>query len=346
MGFSDNTENGFAVLSGQLPSHLRPGETKVGGTSTGAYPRNRASLIGFTAPTVTYDKIRTLQTKVIPLDADVRKNVPTTAPFYAAWSLWFDDFERFYTLYGPVDAPGHAQGVFISDELAAKTSAYWRDYQQLYDTYSAQKTAQGKPVPPPSIPKGSEPTVPPDNKGGGGGGGWSLPWWFWVGGTLVLGTALYVGYRYLKMQAGLAGRLVGGGGAASDVPRGVASRDGYILREPPPPVHDSGDPFAPKTGRDPMFSLAAHASQPVVYRPYEHPHVVATHGGYPTGGPAPHALHVARQISHDPQLRATYAEATPMRHPPPRAAYGGYRRDPEPGWGGGSEDGYDDLEED
>ena len=158
---------------------------------------------GYTAPGITYDKMRQMQNgSARPLDNDIKTNVidPT---FRAAWTAWYEQaWLPFYEKFAGADPSSLARlrATFTSDEVAARAEAYRQQLADFYVSYPKQRTAAGQLVPPPS---GASPAL----VGGATSSALTLPWWVWgigIAGVAGVGYLAYTQVRDLQnKKAGL-----------------------------------------------------------------------------------------------------------------------------------------------
>lgn len=161
-------------------------------TAGQSVPAN-AAIIGFTAPTTTYDRMRSLQGEAAHLDANVQLYIPKASPLYAAWTAWYrDSWGPFYKKYASEDYSTWSRlgAAFSSDDLATMELQYENQFRSLLDDYNRQPTAQGHSQSP-STPNTAD-------QARGASGTFALPWWFWVGTTVAVGGVGYFLYQRYK----------------------------------------------------------------------------------------------------------------------------------------------------
>lgn len=249
------------------------------------------AVVGWTNPTITYDSQRRIDREAAMLDGLIRANV-IDEPFRAAWQTWYEgNWKPFFAKYAGDDSLipyGKLGAVASSDAIARETETQSQYLNGFVADYNRQRTRTGQLVPQTRVPPLEQPLVEGDKKESG----WTLPWWAWMlGGVAVVGVG-YWGYRkYQQAQQakktiyeGVLPNLIGPGLAKSAQ---EANRDpdfgyGYV---PAPPTYPMMAPLAPRQPRPEapppvtLKTMADYASDPraampVVYRPYEHPHVV------------------------------------------------------------------------
>jgi hypothetical protein len=142
-------------------------------------------VVGWTPPTVIYDKMRHVDMAAKEMNALILANVRSTS-LRSAWVAWYDNWENFFEKYQGTFAKLGA--VFYTDDLARQAEDYRRTFESFRATYAAERDDKGQPLPPPIAPI---PAVlqPGDTKKEEEKKGWSLPWWVWVmgGAGVVVG---------------------------------------------------------------------------------------------------------------------------------------------------------------
>lgn len=163
--------------------------------------RSRADVVGFVAPTITYDRMRQIQASAVTLDANIRHYV-TDESFRRAWAAWYAEWLPFYEKYAGPDYSTSARlaAAFESDELSQQTESYRQTLERFASDYRNQRQANGQPVPPlaggsPSL--GRIPLNPHDAPANLG-----IPAWLWVVGGVALAGAGYYGYTRLRSRRG------------------------------------------------------------------------------------------------------------------------------------------------
>lgn len=241
--------------------------------------------IGFTAPTVIYEKMRDIQRAAAGLDADVQAHV-TSAVFRHNWDTWYANWRAFFIKYQSTSEKAGA--IFYTDDLNRQVETYRLQLLGFFDDYRKQTGTDGKPVPAPS---GEPPTRAPDESNPIQllpGSGWSLPWWVWMlGGVAAVGAGYYLYRTYLGKPLSIAKGVFRHDADPYDtnVPHG---QPGYPRRDLPYVPMTLGDalrrPLPLRTYGRPVH---ARPVLPMTYRPYQHPHMVlGDRGGYYT--PDPH----------------------------------------------------------
>jgi hypothetical protein len=237
-----------------------------------------APRIGFTSPTTIYEKMRTLDREADALNQDVLANVAsdgTSGAYKRAWMAWYAQWKTFFakTLDEKVGNLLHTDA--LDTEVDGKRS----EFLGFKRDYPLQHRPDGTLVPAPSVPA----PAPLPKAGSGPGGESILPWWGWmIGGIAVVGLG-YLGYRkYQELTAKrkaietevLPGVLGGffGPKTGHSLAKAAAARDmlppGIGRRDP------SRDPFNLAFYGDPRNAPPPMPRElPMVYRPYEHPHL-------------------------------------------------------------------------
>lgn len=153
--------------------------------------------VGWTTPSLSFDKMKQINGSALTLNFDIEKNV-TRKEFKDSWNLWFKDWQHFFERYQGM--AGKFTSLFDSDAVAAQTESYRvqlmgdpdakpRPNPGWIGVYEAERTPEGKPVPPSSaapVPRLVLPPVPgqpPPPEDG-------LPWWVMT--LLVIGGVTFV----------------------------------------------------------------------------------------------------------------------------------------------------------
>lgn len=170
--------------------------------TNGVRRQPQRATVGWTSPTVIYQKQREIQVSAASLNGDIEANVRRAA-FKASWKSWYDGWTEFFGKYQN-DSFAKLGAVTYTDALAAQTEAYRRQLLAWYDAYSREKDGD-KPMPPPSSPAPPlDPIGPPQPSGGDEDPflptpklpGLNVPWYVWVGvGAAVVGVG-YLAYRH------------------------------------------------------------------------------------------------------------------------------------------------------
>lgn len=244
--------------------------------------------------TLVYDKMRTIERTAQDLGPKIM-TYSTDPRFLAAWQAWDAQWTAFYQKYQT--ATGKLEAMLMSSDLDRQTEEFRGQLLSFYDQYKAQSQASGQPVPPPVAP---EPTpaqdaVPDAPNAPEKTAGWSLPWWFWLAAGVGVAGAGYAVYRYyVKAQATkrviqrevLPG-LIGPGLAHAAAAEG----------DPDPPSRGSRS----VAGMPRLEDYAREAdTQGMVYRPYEHPHLVAVRRSYAQDRAADRAYEKSMDRARDP----------------------------------------------
>lgn len=144
-------------------------------------------IIGWTTPTVTYERMRALQANAERLNASIQTYV-VEGPYKAGWRAWYANWTAFYEKYAGPDASNGAKlgALFNTDDLAAQVDRYEAEYQSYFKDYANQKTPSGGKPPPISPPQ--KPVIQITS---------GLPWWFWAGaGVAAVGIGYVIYNRY------------------------------------------------------------------------------------------------------------------------------------------------------
>lgn len=235
-----------------------------------AWPASAASgtKIGWTAPTVIYDDMRAIKVDADKLDTLIQRFVPE-GPFKASWRAWYANWNAFFEKYqSDLNKLG---AILYTDDLAQRVQVYSQELANITADYNQQRQADGQVVPQTTPPPLRDPRTTSDQHEKVGS---SLPWWFWVLGTLAAGGLVYYGYRRYQdaqhakrtIQREVLPGLIGPGlaRAASGQDQRVFRRS---LRDVPLPMMHAKNPE----------QLASSVG--LFYRPYEHPHLVSASSG-------------------------------------------------------------------
>jgi hypothetical protein len=152
--------------------------------------------VGWTPPTVIYDKMRHIDSGVRELNVLLLVNVKS-ATLRAAWEAWYKNWQAFFEKYQGTFA--RLGAVFYTDDLAAQTEEYRRIYESFRASYAVERGDKGEPLPPPSAPIPAVLTPGDKRKEGESkDSGWSLPWWFWVLGGAAVTVGGYFLYKTVR----------------------------------------------------------------------------------------------------------------------------------------------------
>ena len=226
--------------------------------------------IGFTAPTIIYDKMRSIDTVAKDLGPKIMTFVADPA-FLRAWQAFDAEWTPFFQKYqGESDLP-RVGALFFTDDLNRQTESFRDRINAFHADYQRQRQRSGQPVPPPvapALPRPPEegPNAPPRA------GGTGLPWWFWtLFGVGIVGGG-YALYRYYQraqaLKAGIREEIL----PSLIGPRLAAAS----ARDPELRSRRDHGPTFPRTLED--FANDPRASRSYVYRPYDHPHVLPVGG--------------------------------------------------------------------
>jgi hypothetical protein len=192
---------------------LRRANAKMFG---GAVARPGHPVVGWTAPTVIYDKMRHIDAGAKELNALILANARDPI-LRAAWNAWYAQWLEFFAKYQGEFAKIGA--LFYTDDLAVQTEDYRKTYESFRATYSIKRDATGAPLPQPStaIPGVLSPGA--TKREDGSSGGLEIPWWIWalggvgvtVGGYLLYKKALELRAKRKALDAALPTLLQGYG---------------------------------------------------------------------------------------------------------------------------------------
>lgn len=166
----DKYDLGSALMSGVTPSDAEP-------------------TTGWTSPSYIYDNMRLVNASAIATDIDIT-TYSKSESLKAAWKTWFAAWKAYFEKHqGLYQKLGNA---FHTDELAAQVEQWRKGLGNLQATYAAEP---GVPTPTNPVPGSFE--KPPEDKKT-----FTVPWWAWTLGGVVLVGAGYLVYRQVKeMQA-------------------------------------------------------------------------------------------------------------------------------------------------
>lgn len=218
------------------------------------------TAFGFTSPTLIYDRMRTLDREADALNQDVLGNV-AEGPFKAGWRAWHAQWKAFFAK----TMDEKVGNLLHTDALDAVVTQRRAEFEGFRRDYPNQRRPDGSPVPPSSVPApGSLATVPK------GAGPSILPWWAWLGlgvATVGVGYLGYLKYRELTakrkaIEEGVLPTIFGGY---------LGARTGGALAKAAAARDPAKDPLKLDYYADPQNM----PSRELVYRPYEHPHLVS-----------------------------------------------------------------------
>lgn len=152
--------------------------------------------IGYTAPTLIFDQMRSIDASATSLDGQMATIADTNVR--DSWRAWLANWRQFFAKRGPSWWGTNVVTQFESDKVLAETQDFARQLGpgvgSWYEIYSRQHTVTGAPVAPPISPGAPAPLpqyAPPDAPSPGI---LSLvPWWGWAG-FVVVGGAIGYGF--------------------------------------------------------------------------------------------------------------------------------------------------------
>lgn len=148
------------------------------------------TTVGFTSPATTYEKMRRVDTAARILNDDIRAYV-TNPAFREAYERWYTRWREFYdrTMGEKVS------NVFRSDEIAELTGGYEQDLARYQESYSAERDAQGRPLPShsPKVPVTPPPSTDDKKEEG-------IPLWHFLLGVGVIGAGVFAYYTAKRMM--------------------------------------------------------------------------------------------------------------------------------------------------
>jgi hypothetical protein len=233
------------------------------------------------SPTLIYDAQRTIERTAQDLGPKivtyVDRSTPEGASFVAAWEAWDAQWQPFYAKYQTLE--GKAGAIADTDNLNRRTEEFRSQLIDLQRRYQTMKQPGGAPVPAPGAP----PPTPAQDQPAQGSWldsllgqkpGSGVPWWVWMLGGAALVGGGYLAYQHYQeaqrkkrvlerevlpalLPAGLARAA-----AQHDAPRsmtGIKTLADYA-RE----ADDELPETQPAPGR----------AESIVYRPYDHPHLL------------------------------------------------------------------------
>lgn len=243
----------------EAPEQNLPSPTNLPWSTTvqnAPIPRMPYDQIGFTAPTIIYDKMRAIETLAKDLGPKILTYVADPA-FVRAWTAFDAEWTPFFQKYqGESDIP-RLGALFYTDDLNKQTEAFQTRINALRADYENQRQANGQPVPQPVAPPIPVPAPNAPSRTGATG----LPWYFWTLFGIGLVGAGYLAYRYYQraqmLKAGIREELLPAilpGGFGHAVAR--ASRD--------PEAYESAYPAYPPAPTFPR-TLEDFAHDPRAY---------------------------------------------------------------------------------
>lgn len=236
-------------------------------------------IIGFTAPTILYDRMRALDPAVQELQTLVQTYV-TRQAFKDSWSQYYGQWVAFYQKYLGSDANKLGAPVTDNAKFEAQIEDFRVRYQTYRDGYSKEVDANGQPLKAPApispLPPPPPPDTQPDDQKKSS---WTLPWWAWMlGGVAVVGGGYWLYKRAIEVRdarraidkalPNTLGALVPGGHAM-----GTFVAEHSPARDPnPPKVISAG--LAPDPEPHPAVAVShfvrhQYAQDRVVANPYE-----------------------------------------------------------------------------
>ena len=262
---------GYGILMGdkaRQQAHVPP--------VVGALPPQ--PIFGVTSPATILNRLTEVDTAVQTTNAAINLKPPVGpqgADFLDRWKDWYDRWNQFVANQRSLaNLLSPAAWLAQSDETAREIEARARQHDQLRNEY----VHLGGQVIGPDVP----PIPPPKSS-------WSVPWWVWtLGGVAIVGIGYYAYRTYIGKPLEIARGLKGRDQASGFRPQargGENDRPVIYVREgspEPPASYPTGIPLS-------VEDVAVHpmpAQQRIVYRPYQHPHVVA--GAHDRTAPAPH----------------------------------------------------------
>lgn len=206
MNFQDYANLGMAAMTGN-PGYARTVKGRaVKDAKEAARLSNLASYAvasgiagqpaetGWTAPTITYDKMRQTNASALALDADVQRNVSRDA-FKTAWAQWLAGWKAFFDKYqGTWSTSAKLGAALYSDELSERAESYRLQLEGWFSGYAREKRADGTAVPAPTAPLPPKPSAGPSTEQNSEG----IPWWLIsviTVGFLSVGVALVYAVR-------------------------------------------------------------------------------------------------------------------------------------------------------
>lgn len=216
--------------------------------SPGSSPRVGGATVGFTTPSVIYDRMRQIDDAVHSLDRDVQRNVAkigATENFRLAWAAyvtrWNGFFERTMSFREKLLGTP-----FRSDEIRDQANQFALELDRFVETYKLQPAADGGSVPAPSGPRAPDILDPDHPKPRDDRSFWEkIPWWGYALGVAFAGAVGYSFYRaashakrreedLFKMLPQMLPSF-GGGGYGRDVPPPVTVNVAAPTPPPAPP---------------------------------------------------------------------------------------------------------------
>lgn len=141
---------------------------------------------GWTSPSLIYDNMRLVNASAIATDLDITTHSKNEA-LKQAWATWYSSWKQFFAKHqGIYQKLGNA---FHTDELAQQVEQWRRSLGNLQATYNAEGSVPRLTNPIPEAPF----VKPPEEKSS-----FTVPWWAWTMGGVLLVGAGYMIYRQVK----------------------------------------------------------------------------------------------------------------------------------------------------
>jgi hypothetical protein len=205
MNLSQKSDLGLRAACACRP----PASAVVGGAAPRA-PHTARAVIGYTTPSVTYDRMRQIDASADSLDRDMKAFV-SNAQTLAAWAQWLKGWKTYIAPFNLEDKGAYESAklwaVLSSDDIARQVDSYRQQLDGWYLKYAKERLPNGQPVPDPSgLPptKGEIEADRAAKNNSSSAPSVGLPWYFWLGLGVAGVGVLYLVYKQTVAPLALA----------------------------------------------------------------------------------------------------------------------------------------------